>query len=303
MPGQARLRSAGVVVGESEAEIGDPGSHPVPGAVSLAVQEDVGGLEVEMEQAAAVEVPDRAGDRLHQPGRHARRKGFRQSLLEGAAGDVFEHQEEPPVRLAVIIERDDVGVPDARYRTRLAQPAAAWASARVRPRGSRKDLQGDQTIQARLDRQVDHAHAHPGPARTGSRNPGCAAIAPGQARRLWDRGADGRAAPGPPYIPGSPRHAARWRRTSHHRAHRCRASVGSPPQGRTTWLPALPDRTTIKSRPPSGPRRACLRRGASGPPAPWRRTPRYGSSPGPWRSSRRSSRRRRPARTHPTCGA
>ncbi len=111
-----------------------------------------------MEQAVAVEVPDRAGDRLHQPGRHARRKGFRQSLLEGAAGDVFEHQEEPPVRLAVIIERHDVGVPDARYRARLAQPAAARASARVRPQGSRQDLEGDQTIQAVLDRQVDHAH-------------------------------------------------------------------------------------------------------------------------------------------------
>ena len=74
-----------------------------------------------MEQAVAVEVPDRAGYRLHQPGRHARRKRFRQSLLERAAGDVFEHQEEPTVRFAVIIERHDVGVPDARF----AAPRAA----------------------------------------------------------------------------------------------------------------------------------------------------------------------------------
>ncbi len=114
-----------------------------------------------MEQAAAMNVPDCARGRLHQSGRHARRKGFRQSFLQGAAGDVFEHQEEPPVRLAVIIERYDVRVPDSRYRTRLAQPAAPRASARFRPRDGRQNLQSDRAIQARLDRQVHHAHTTP----------------------------------------------------------------------------------------------------------------------------------------------
>src|SRR5205809_899 len=60
----AHLRCAGVAIGESEPEIRDPGSHSIPGVVSLAVQEDIGGLEVEVEHAAAVEVPDRAGGRL-----------------------------------------------------------------------------------------------------------------------------------------------------------------------------------------------------------------------------------------------
>ena len=255
-----------------------------------------------MEQAVAVDVPDRAGDRLHQPGRDARRKGFRQSLLEGAAGDVFEHQEEPPVRLAVIIERHDVGVPDARYRTRLAQPAAARASARVRPMAPGRIFRATRRSRPVSVRQVDHAHRTP--AQFGL--------------DLETRDARPSLRPGKTTV-GSGRRWASRSRTSLHSGQpstccsmaayvaspnaRCRGTQGPFPRaGRHGYQPSSIEWPSRTGR-PSGPRRTFPRRGASGPPAPWRRTPRYGSSPGPWRSSRRSSRRRRPARTHPTYAA
>jgi hypothetical protein len=108
-----------------------------------------------------VDVPDRADDRLHKSRRHTRRKGFRKSLLETAAGDVLEYEEEPAVRLAIIKQRYDVGVSDARDRTRLTEPAPPGDRKSVGADGTRKNLHGDPTIQARLGCQVDNAHRTP----------------------------------------------------------------------------------------------------------------------------------------------
>ncbi len=112
-----------------------------------------------------------------------------------------------------------------------------------------------------------------------------------------------RVARGPPCIAGIPRRALRWRHSSHPRARWCRAPVKSPPKGRTTWLTALPHERSSRSGRPVVRNALSFMAEHSGHPLRGRIHRSVGHPQASSRSSRRSSRRRRPARTRPTSGA
>ena len=88
-------------------------------------------------------------------------KGLFQPLLEAASGDVLEDEEEPSVCLAVIVERHDVGWRMLETARASAEPPTTGGRNSVGADGTRKDLERDQTIQARLGGQVDHPHRTP----------------------------------------------------------------------------------------------------------------------------------------------
>jgi hypothetical protein len=112
-----------------------------------------------MEQAVSVDLTYGTGDRLHQPGPCPGRKGFRQSLLEGAARDVLKDQKEAAVSLTKIVKRHYVRMPNTRNRTRFAQPVPAGVRTCVGAECTREYLQGDRAIRSGFDRPVDYPHS------------------------------------------------------------------------------------------------------------------------------------------------
>ena len=95
----------------------------------VVVEQDVGRLDVAVHEAAPVRRVERAGDLAEQRQR-ARRANEAVALeqrLQIAALDVAHRQEELPVLLAGLVDRDDVRVVERGGEPRLVEEAAAEA--------------------------------------------------------------------------------------------------------------------------------------------------------------------------------
>ena len=108
--GRGSARSDSARVGRSrlgrpgDAEVGDLGDDRLPSGAGIAVEQDVGGFQVQVELAVPVDVVDRAGDRLHQPGGVRRRQRAGKAIRQRPARNVFEHQQEAIIRLAGLVQ-------------------------------------------------------------------------------------------------------------------------------------------------------------------------------------------------------
>ena len=100
-----------------EAEVGQPG-------VTIAVEQDVGGLDVSVQHAVVVDGCDGreqlTGERLD---RTRFERGTIQALAQGRARDVVHDDVRLPCREVVIVDADDIRVPDLHLRSRLAREA------------------------------------------------------------------------------------------------------------------------------------------------------------------------------------
>jgi hypothetical protein len=94
-----------------DAEVNYAGDRHLSRRLGGSVEQDIRGLQVEVEQAGAVDHLDGPGDGFQQPSRIAGRVGELQPLLQGSARDEFEHQIEPTVGLPDLVQRDDIRVP------------------------------------------------------------------------------------------------------------------------------------------------------------------------------------------------
>ena len=108
---------------------------------AVVAAQDVGGLEVAMDQAHAVgggQAPSRLHERVED--RSPRRQGSAEPALEGLAADVLHRDEHPAVHLAHVVDLDDVGVGEPGHRLGLAeQPLCGIAG----PRGATAPQQLD----------------------------------------------------------------------------------------------------------------------------------------------------------------
>ena len=120
----------------------------------LAVEQDVAGLDVAMDEAAAVggvqRIGDLGGDR-DRPGRVERALAAQQRL-QVAAADVAHGDEQAPVALARLVDRYDVRVVQAGGEARLAQQ-------RLTGRAGREQLERDRPSEPHVQRPVDLAHS------------------------------------------------------------------------------------------------------------------------------------------------
>ena len=125
----------------------------------VGAEQDVRGLDVAVDEPRVVRGVQRVGDMGHERRRVLRRErpGGGDTLAQIVAVDEPHGDVRPSVALAVVVDRDDVGVLDRRRRTRLAQEALA--NARIAEQPGRDDLQRDGTVETQLRGLVDDAHA------------------------------------------------------------------------------------------------------------------------------------------------
>ena len=121
--------------------------------------QDVGGLDVAMDEPALVGRVERVADLLDQPDRAIRveRRLAGDQLPEVVALDVPHRQVQPPVRLSCRVDRDDVRMIERRRDLRLAQEPLAEALALRELR--RQELQRHLAAEADVFRAVDRSHA------------------------------------------------------------------------------------------------------------------------------------------------
>ena len=148
---RARLGLPGVVF--------EPLHQPEVADLGLAAcgQEDVGRLQIAMDDAAAVGVFHAVGQRSHQPGRLARRLRRAVDLLgQAAAGDVFEREEGLAVVFADLVDLDDVGMLQLGHGHGLAAEPRQVGGAVMSP--ARDHLERDDSLQPALAGLVDDPH-------------------------------------------------------------------------------------------------------------------------------------------------
>ena len=133
-----------------QAEVGDMG-------LAVAIDQDVVGLQVAMQDAALMGMVHGAGDRRHQPGRGAEvLPEAGQLILEAAAVDQLHAEEVLALVLADLVDRHDVRVVEVGRRLGLlAKPLDGVVVEPVR----QDHLQRDRAVEADLPGAVDDAHA------------------------------------------------------------------------------------------------------------------------------------------------
>jgi hypothetical protein len=137
-----------------EAEVGEVD-------VVFGAEQDVGGLDVPVDEAGGVRGVERGADLGDDP-RHARRGQWAGAAHERAqvvAGHVAHRDERDAVLLARVVDRDHVRVVDRRGDLRLAHETAPDRGV-LHQRG-RDDLQRDGPVERELHRPVDDAHPAP----------------------------------------------------------------------------------------------------------------------------------------------
>jgi len=130
--------------------------------VAVGVDEDVGGLEVAVEDPAGVAVLDGVGEPGDDAGGLGRGEGALagDALLEGLARDVLGDEVGGALVLADVEEVDDVAVGDPAEGRRLAEEAPAVA--RVGVAAGEEELEGDDAARPRGAGRVHDAHAAAG---------------------------------------------------------------------------------------------------------------------------------------------
>ena len=134
-----RLGPGQVAVGVEDlgqAEVGDLGR-------SVGVEQDIGRLEVAVDDPLVVGLGDRAGQDLDQPG--GLRGGPRRAVqlpVEAAARQVLQLEEGQAARLADMVDLDDAGVPEAGDRLGLGAEPRRGRRAGVRPGQDHLQAQG-----------------------------------------------------------------------------------------------------------------------------------------------------------------
>jgi hypothetical protein len=127
----------------------------------LVEDHDVGGLQVPVDEADLVRLAERAGDLLGDveragPGQRPHR---RQELGEGLPLQVLHRDEVDAIlRLAVVDHGDGVGVAQLGGDAGLEEEALLEAGVLVVAVLGVEDLEGDRTVQGRLDGLVHAAH-------------------------------------------------------------------------------------------------------------------------------------------------
>ena len=147
----------GLSPGARDAEVGDLGGDLIPGGVWVAVEEDVRGLQVEVKQPGVVNFMNGGRNGFEQAGGVARREGGKETFIEAAALDEFEHEIEPRAGFADLVELDDVGMADFGSGLSFAEPESAFAGAGGGSAGD--DFQGDVARELGIPGEIDDAHS------------------------------------------------------------------------------------------------------------------------------------------------
>ena len=125
---------------------------------ALVGQEQVGGLDVAMDEAGGVGGVEGAGDLGQQVGRQARvERPSLEPIVEVGALDVAHGQERGALGLTGLVDGDDVGVVDRGRQLRLAQEAGAERLVVCVFGG--EQLEGHLAPELALLGEVDDAHA------------------------------------------------------------------------------------------------------------------------------------------------
>jgi hypothetical protein len=124
-------------------------------------EQDVGGLDVAVDEPGGVGGVQRGADLLDDPhgalGREAAFAPHQRSQV--IPGDVAHSDVRDPVLVARVEDRDDVRVVDGRRE--LGFPEEALARRSVFGESRRDDLEGDRPVERQLGRAVDDAHPSP----------------------------------------------------------------------------------------------------------------------------------------------
>ena len=137
-----------------------PGQTEVRDLDGAAVgDEDVLGLDVPVDVARLVRGGQPGEHRVHEVERGPRRQGPLgvDDRAERAALDVLHREEDPPRVLALVEDRDDVGV--AQPGGRAGFPAEAGDEGRVGRQVGAHDLEGDLPVQPGVGGEQDRGHA------------------------------------------------------------------------------------------------------------------------------------------------
>ena len=152
-------RRARVVARPGDAEVGEHRRDLIPGTVGRAVEQDVRGLDVEMQHPGLVDLVDGPRDRRHQLDRDTCRQRAGDAVRQASPGDQVEDEVETAVLFARFVELDDVAMADPPDRLGLAKPAPAIL--RPDPDARAHDLDGHAAGQLRLPRLIDDPHSPP----------------------------------------------------------------------------------------------------------------------------------------------
>ena len=129
-------------------------------AVVAGPEQDVGRLQVAVDDAALVGEEHGAGQRLDQLGRDARgQRSVAHPLFEAAPLDELEGEVGPAVVLAGLVDLDDVGVLELGDRFRFGLEPGQPGRPGVRP--GQDHLEGDEPAEALVAGLVDDPHAAP----------------------------------------------------------------------------------------------------------------------------------------------
>jgi hypothetical protein len=141
-----------------EAEVGNLGNAALQGSGSLAGEEDVGGLEVAVNDALFMGVLHRPRQRLDQRRRLPDGEGaLTQALGQAAGGAKLQREEGLPVVLPGFVDLNDVGVLETSGGLGLGLEARLLLVAGVGPGADH--LQRHLALQGDLKSAIDNAHA------------------------------------------------------------------------------------------------------------------------------------------------